>query len=301
MDHTFPVEGGIPGSGAGQVEDKAGGTVQSTFQAAPFHESGNQIDAAVSAATLAAVNILLPAAEIAIAHLVANASVLVNSTLTSLPHVADETVSPLVTKVRKEAHALIWGLLDDLLRPVLYILIVAQVCSTLITIMLLECGGKVMACLRRRKNRHDDNTLAMLPGDVRVSRGCRENGIEPCQLPDRRGENWASASLLEVARACESSPEESMKMYVATPACTVQATALGVAQGFWSQPFENKVSAGVIETPHRTGDNTRDKKPRNEARAQKQKNAETQTREKKHVNIPDTKPDNATEKTDRQS
>ena len=61
-----------------------------------------------------------------------------------------QTVSPLISKVREEAHTLIWGLLSDLLRPVLCILIVAQVISTLITLLLLEFGGKVLVCWRTR-------------------------------------------------------------------------------------------------------------------------------------------------------
>jgi len=72
-----------------------------------------------------------------------------------------QTVSPLIGKVREEAHGLIgkmreeahgliWGLLSDLLRPVLCILIVAQVISTLITLLLLEFGGKVLVCWRTR-------------------------------------------------------------------------------------------------------------------------------------------------------
>ena len=88
-------------------------------------------------ANAAVVAVLLPVAEEAIKVLVDNATELINATLTRLPSVADDTVSPLIHKVRDEAHSLIWGLLSDLAKPVLCILIVAQVCSTLITLCLL--------------------------------------------------------------------------------------------------------------------------------------------------------------------
>ena len=79
-----------------------------------------------------------------------------------LTQAADDTVSPLIDKVKAETQSLIWGLLSDLLQPVLYILIVAQVCSTLITIFLLECGGKLVAIYKRRQLRLQENALAKL-------------------------------------------------------------------------------------------------------------------------------------------
>ena len=112
----------------------------------------------------AVVAVLLPTAEEVIKMLVANASQLVNATLTRLPSVADETVSPLIQQISDEAHSLIWGLLNDLLKPVLCILIVAQICSTLITLFLLECGGKVLALWRAHEQSPDDKSSIVEQG-----------------------------------------------------------------------------------------------------------------------------------------
>jgi hypothetical protein len=112
-------------------------------------------------ANAAVVAVLLPVAEEAIKVLVDNATELINATLTRLPSVADDTVSPLIHKVRDEAHSLIWGLLSDLAKPVLCILIVAQVCSTLITLCLLECGGKVLAIWRAREKHPEDKSCVV--------------------------------------------------------------------------------------------------------------------------------------------
>lgn len=70
--------------------------------------------------------------------------------------VADQTVSPLIDKLRDEANMLIWELLEDLMRPVLYVLIVAQVCSTLITICLMECGGGAVAFAKSWQQRQTE-------------------------------------------------------------------------------------------------------------------------------------------------
>ncbi len=116
-----------------------------------------------------------------------------------------QTVSPLISQVRDQAHALIWGLLSDLLRPVLCILIVAQVLSTLITLCLLEFGGKVLAKCHVWGSRPADAKHDTVQLGVPVAAG--QGG----------GRGGRGADLLVDAIPCDTREPESALSFASTP------------------------------------------------------------------------------------
>ena len=64
----------------------------------------------------------------------------------------------MIDKLRDEAHALLWGLFDEMKPSLIGILIAAQACSTIITICVIECRGKLLAFIQGRKQVHRDIT-----------------------------------------------------------------------------------------------------------------------------------------------
>jgi hypothetical protein len=112
----------------------------------------------------------------------------------------------LISQVRDQAHALIWGLLSDLLRPVLCILIVAQVLSTLITLCLLEFGGKVLATCHGWRSRPADakHDIVQLGIPVAAGQGGERGGTGEDLLVDAIP---CEAREPEAALALASTPE----------------------------------------------------------------------------------------------
>ena len=96
----------------------------------------------------------------------------------------------MVAKLRDEAHALLWGLFDEMKPSLIGILIAAQACSTIITICVIECRGKLLAFIQGRKQVHRDIT----PSSAHIQMAVLEAPVELGEVHEFEASGWSDSA-----------------------------------------------------------------------------------------------------------